>query len=120
MRMSIHLNSGDVMEIDCRYVLHIPLSKWVNGEIVPLDVDGEIGELISCLEVEGFDGFYVTRVKSYYKSRSYDELLVTIFAGEGDGPCEIFREWFFRHNDVLRQEAFAVEINNRMIIEEIT
>ena len=108
------------MELDCRYVLHIPLSKWENGEVVSLDVDGEIEELISHLEVQGFDGFYVTRVKSYYKSRRYDELLVTIFAGNGEGPCEIFREWFLRHNDVLCQEAFAVEINNRMIIRKIT
>ena len=108
------------MELDCRYVLHIPLSKWENGEVVSLDVDGEIEELISHLEVQGFDGFYVTRVKSYYKSRRYDELLVTIFAGNGEGPCEIFREWFSRHNEVLCQEAFAVEINNRMIIRKIT
>ena len=59
-------------------------------------------------------------MKSYYKSRRYDELLVTIFAGNGKGPCEIFRDWFSRHNKVLCQEAFAVEINNRMIIRKIT
>ena len=117
--MSILPNDGGAMELDCRYVLHIPLSKWENGEIVPLDMDGEIDELISHLEVQGFDGFYVTKVKSYYKSRRYDELLLTIFAGDGEGPWEIFRDWFSRHNDVLCQEAFAVEINNRMIIERL-
>ena len=105
------------MELDCRYVLHIPLSKWENGKIKSLMVDDVIAELISLLEAEGFDSFYVTKVESYYKSRKYDELLVTIFAGDGDGPCEIFRRWFLAHNDVLRQEAFAFEINNRMIIE---
>ena len=107
------------MELDCRYVLHIPLSKWENGEVVPLDVDDEIEELISYLEVQGFDGFYLTKVKSHYKSRRYDELLITIFAGDGGGPCEIFRDWFFRHNDVLCQEAFAVEVNDRMIIGQM-
>ena len=119
MRKSIRPNDGDAMELDCRYVLHIPLSKWENGEVVPLDVDDEIEELIFCLEVQGFDGFYLTKVKSHYKSRRYDELLLTIFAGDGDGPCEIFRDWFFRHNDVLCQEAFAVEVNNRMIIGQM-
>ena len=84
--------------------------------MMPLDVDDEIEELISHLEVQGFDGFYLTKVKSYYKSRRYDELLLTIFAEGDEGPCEIFRDWFYRHNDVLCQEAFAVEINNRMII----
>ena len=105
------------MELDCRYVLHIPLSKWENGKLKALDVDGEIAELISLLEVEGFDSFYVTKVESYYKSRKYDELLITIFAGYGEGPCEIFRQWFSKHNDILCQEALAFEINNRMIIE---
>ena len=52
--MSIRPNDGDSMELDCRYVLHIPLSKWENGEVVPLDVDDEIEELIFCLEVQGF------------------------------------------------------------------
>ena len=107
------------MELDCRYVLHIPLSKWENGEIVPLDVDEQVTELTSRLEVNGFDSFYLTRVKSHYKSRIYDELLITIFARDGDGPCGIFSDWFHSHNDVLCQEAFAVELNNRMIIENL-
>ena len=107
----------EIMELDCRYVLHIPLSKWENGEIKSLSIDDAIAELISILEVEGFDSFYVTKVESYYKSRKYDELLVTIFAVDGEGPCEIFRRWFSAHNDVLCQEALAFEINNRMIIE---
>lgn len=105
------------MQLDCRYVLHIPLCKWENDVIVPLDMDEPIDELITQLEVKGFDGFYVTKVKSHYKSRCYDELLITIFAGCDDSPCEIFRDWFFAHNDILCQEAFAYEFNNRLIVE---
>ena len=120
MKSALNLSVGDgIMELDCRYVLHIPLSKWENDELVLLDVDDEIEKLIFELEVKGFDSFYVTKVESYYKSRKYDELLITIFAGDDDSPCEIFRNWFYMHNDVLFQEAFAIEVNNRMIIEDL-
>ena len=27
------------MELDCRYVLHIPLSRWENDSLIALDVD---------------------------------------------------------------------------------
>ncbi len=107
------------MELECRFVLHIPLSRWEKGEVVGIDVDDEIGDLIDCLESGGFDSFYITRVESRYRSRTYDELLITIFAGEDDGPCEIFRKWFCRHNRILGQEAFAFELNNRLVIENL-
>ena len=110
---------GDDMELDGRYVLHIPLSKYENDEIIRLDMDDLIDELILNLEVQGFDSFYLTKVKSYYKSRSYDELLITIFAGDSDSPREIFRGWFFKHNDILCQEAFAYELDNRLIVESL-
>lgn len=107
------------MELDFKYVLHIPLSKWENDELVVLDIDSEINELINQLEVEGFVSFYITKVESFYKTRRYDELLITIFAAEGEGPHEIFKDWFYRHNDVLAQEAFSFEFNNRMIIKDL-
>ena len=113
-------NSGvDLMELECRFVLHIPLSRWENGEVVRLEVDDEIGDLIDCLEAGGFDSFYITRVESRYRSRTYDELLITIFAGKDKNPSEIFRNWFYRYNHILGQEAFAFELNNRLIIENL-
>ena len=107
------------MELDMKYVLHIPLSRWENGILIPLDVDEQLNELINDLEVHGFDSFYLTKVESYYKSRKFNELLITIFAGDGDAPHEIFKEWFLRHNDKLAQEAFAYELNSKMIIETL-
>lgn len=107
------------MELDCKYVLHIPLIMWENGKLRPLDVDGQINELISCLELKGFDGFYVTKVESHYKSRKYDELLITIFACGDDTPLPIFRHWFFKNNHILSQEAMAYEMGNKMIIEPL-
>ena len=74
----------------------IPLSKWENMKLYRLMGDEQIDELIAQLEVKGFDGFYLTKVRSHYKSRRYDELLITIFAGDDGSPREIFRKWFFR------------------------
>ena len=107
------------MKLDCKYVLHIPLSKWENDKLIPLDVDEQLNELINLLEFHGFDSFYVTKVESYSKSRKFDELLITIFAEGGEAPHEIFKEWFLRHNDILAQEAFAYELNSKMIIETL-
>lgn len=106
------------MELDCKYVLHIPLCRWENDRLRSLDVDEQINDLINQLEVNGFDSFYITKVESYYKSRKYDELLITIFAGTEESPQEIFKDWFSKNNDVLGQEAFAYELNNKLIIKE--
>ena len=43
------------MKLDCKYVLHIPLSKWENDKLIPLDVDEQLNELINLLEFHGFD-----------------------------------------------------------------
>ena len=107
------------MELDSKYVLHIPLSRWENNSLIPLDVDDLLEELINDLELQGFDSFYVTKVDSYYKSRKFNEVLITIFASSGDAPHEIFKNWFYRHNDILGQEAFAYEIVNKMVIETL-
>lgn len=106
------------MELDCKYVLHIPLSRWENDGLKSLDVDDQIKDLINQLELNGFDSFYITKVESYYKSRKYDELLITIFAGTEESPQEIFKDWFSNNNDVLGQEAFAYELNNKLFIKE--
>lgn len=107
------------MILDCKYVLHIPLSRWENGSLIPLDVDEQLYELINDLDVHGFDSFYVTKVDSYYKSRKFNEVLITIFASDEGCVEEIFRDWFLKNNDVLSQEAFAYELKNKMIIETL-
>lgn len=96
-----------------RYVLHIPLTKFSNGELVDLDIEDIIDELL-----ESFESCYLTRVESYYKARNYNELLITVFAS--DEPVGlIFRDWFLKYNHILAQEAFAYEHNNEMIVEEL-
>ncbi len=102
-----------MIELDKRYVLHVPLAKFVDGEVISIDID-DILEDLTCR----LDNFYITMAEGHYRSREYDELLITVFASEGSIE-EIFRRWFAENSDVLSQEAFAYEINNRMIIEEV-
>ncbi|MBQ2654606.1 MAG: hypothetical protein IJF83_13720 [Methanobrevibacter sp.] len=82
-------------------------------------MDGPIEELTASLEDGGFVSFYVTKVEGHYKTRKYDELLITIFADGDDSPVEIFRHWFLKNNGALCQEAFAYELNSRMIVESL-
>lgn len=63
--------------LDEKYVFHIPLSKYENGRLIELEIDDILDELLS-----EFESFNITRIESHYKSRSYDELLITVFTSK--------------------------------------
>ena len=105
---------NDIMiEIKRKYVFHIPLEKFIDGKLVEIEIEEILDELIEKLG----DSFYMTRVKSCYKSRFFDELLITVFSQSQ--LEEIFKEWFIRNNTILMQEAFAFEVDGKMIIEKL-
>ena len=101
--------------LDRKYVFHIPLYKYCDGELVSIDIDDLMDDLIEKL---GFESLYVTKVKSVYKKRVYDEILITVFTSKGS-PEEIFEKWFKVNNDVLCQEAFAYEFNDKMVVKKL-
>ncbi len=107
-----------MIRLNLKYAFHIPLYKFVSGKLVPIEIEDILDELVSQFDDNGFHSLYITRINSYYKKRQFDELLITIFSND-NLPCEIFGQWFRRHNDVLSQEAFAYEIGNAMVIEEL-
>ena len=61
-----------------KHILHIPLSRFVNGEMEMLDIDDLLEELFDKLEENGIEGFYTTRATGFYRFRSYPELLITL------------------------------------------
>ena len=101
--------------MDKKYVFHIPLHKFEDGELVLLEIDDLLDDLISQLDCEGM---YFTRCKSVYKSRRYDELLLTVFASCDDNLEDVFKGWFSQNNDVLGQEALAYECDGKLFVEE--
>lgn len=105
-----------MIELTEKYVFHIPLYKCVDGELVLIDLDDLLDELFGEFTKNGFKSWYMTKVKSFYKSVTYDEILITIFTSKDESPCEIFEKWFRRNNDILCQKYFAYECGNRMII----
>ena len=107
-----------MIELEEKYVFHIPLYKCAGDELAEIEADGILDELVDELSQNGFDSLYMTKVESIYKSRRFDELLITVFASSNT-PESIFSEWFSKNNDVLGQEAFAYEKANRMIINEL-
>ena len=92
--------------------------KYVADELVPIEIDDLFDDLISYLSESGFENFYLTKAKAYYKSRCFDELLITIFASS-KSPETIFEKWFIENNNVLGQESFGYEYGNRMIIHDL-
>ena len=107
-----------MIELTEKYVLHIPLYKYVADELDPIEIDDLLDDLISDLSENGFENFYLMKAKAHYKSRCFDELLLTIFT-TSKSPVAIFEKWFRHNNDILRQEAFGYEHANTMIIHEL-
>lgn len=105
-------------EFSRKYIFHIPLCEYSGEELVLIDIDEILEDLIDRFNENGFDSLYVSKVEGHYKSRRFDELLLTLFC-DGDAPETIFKDWFRLNNDVLRQEAFAFECGNRMYVEKL-
>ena len=107
-----------MVKLNRKYVFHIPLYKYVSEELLEIEIDEILDELIGEFSQNGFDSLYISKINSYYKTRQFDEILITIF-GSDERPLEIFDSWFRKHNDVLAQEAFAYEIGNSMVINDL-
>lgn len=103
-------------ELDKKYVFHIPLYRFEDDELIKLEIGDALDDLIAQLNC---DGLYITKVRSFYKSRCFDELLVSLFVSDSENPEEIFKKWFTNNNDVLGQESFSYECGNRMYIFDL-
>lgn len=109
------------MTLNEKYVLHIPLYKFTEKELILIEIEDILEDLISRLAENGYENLYIVEAEGYYKSRRYTEKLITIFTSTSNQPLpdEIFRDWFNDHNDVMGQEALAFEHNNRLFVEKL-
>ena len=104
-----------MLVLDKKCVFHVPLFKFEDGNLMRIDCD-VIRDLVDRLDSHSL---YITKVKSHYRNRSYDELLFTLFTSSDEHPEEIFKCWFKKNNDVLCQESFAFELDGKMYIERL-
>ena len=96
------------MELDKKYVFHVPIYKFFKMGLIPIEYEEVLDVLIDRFNQDGYGSLYITEVKGFYKSREFDELLITIFTSSYDDlPELIFKNWFIENNDVLGQEAFV-------------
>lgn len=105
-----------------RYVLHIPTFKYVNTEDKTIIGEEYIKILTDKLTEYGYTSFYITQAQGQYKTRKYDEILITVYASDNRDaklPDTIFGEWFRKHNHIFEQESFAYEHNNKLYIEKL-
>ena len=93
-----------MIELDTKCVFHIPLYKFIDDELILIDIDEILDDLIGQFSENGYDSLYMTKVKGVYNKES---------------PEIIFKKWFMENNNLLEQEAFAYEWNNSLFIEEI-
>lgn len=112
------------MMLEEKYVFHIPLYKYENGELLPIDISDILDDLIRDFTVNGYENLYVVNAKGYYRSRRFDEKLIVMYISSKASknkplPHEIFEKWFKDNNGRLRQEALGYEHNDRMFVERI-
>lgn len=112
------------MMLEEKYVFHIPKHKYTDGKVASIEIDDILDNLISEFARNGYENLYIINAKGYYKSRSFDELLITIYLSPKSKenqvlPDEIFEKWFKDHNDLLQQEAIGYEHNDRLFVEKI-
>ena len=115
-----------MIELDEKYVFHIPKCKYEDGELVAVELEAILDDLFCRFKRNGYESAYMSDVKSWYKQRYFDELLITVFTcscnvsnDDSMTPSDIFGKWFRKNNDVLGQEAFAFEWDNRLFIEKL-
>lgn len=112
----------NILTLENKYVFHIPLYTHNEEGLIEIDIDDLLDELIKKLNDNGYQSFYMINAKGFYNSRSFDELLIIIFAFQDDNqlkPNVIFKKWFSDNNDRLNQESMAYEYNNKLYIEKL-
>ena len=109
----------NMIKLNKKYIFHIPQYKYENNELISIDTENIIEEFIAILNENGYTSAYLTQAKSYYKNRSYTETLITLFTSQENRPEELFRQFFRKNNDILKQEAFAYECKDEMFIENL-
>lgn len=98
-------------------VLHIPQMALENGELVDIDLAGALEELLANLAEAGVTSLYQTQATGYYNGRSYPEALFTIFGvAETTAAVHIFTAWNKEYKGILKQEAFAYELDDRLFV----
>lgn len=111
-----------MIKLDEKYVLHLPIHKFENEKITTININNALDDLINLLNINQYHSFYINKVNGHYKTRSFDEILITIFTSSQEEkikPGELFIKWFKNNNNLLKQESVAYEYNNNMYIEEM-
>lgn len=107
-------------KLDQKYVLHLPVHKLENEKVTKININKVLDDLVTRLNKNQYHSFYITNVNGHYKSRSFDEILITIFTTKDKiTPDKIFRKWFKENNHILKQESYAYEYNNTLYVENL-
>lgn len=105
-----------MIKSDIKYVLHIPLYRNVGGRLESIEHESILDELILNLGENKFNSFYTQKIKSYYNSKSFDEMIITIYTSKDGDIEDIFTKWCRNNHDILKQECYAYEKNDALYI----
>ena len=98
-----------------KFIIHIPCKKYVNGNLLDNGYDKCIDVMANKLADIGVHGWYLLDAQGYYKGRIYGEKLMVVFHS-GDEVAEVFKQTCNELDKELRQEAYAYEKDNELIV----
>ena len=55
-----------MIELGEKYVFHIPMYRYADDELIPIELDNLLDDLVLKLGDDGFDSMYVTKAKSFF------------------------------------------------------
>ena len=118
------------MKFEHKLVFHVPLMYSVGNRLEEIKTPEIVQNLIQKLFDAGYDSFYVQDADGYYTrrenfGRQYPEKLITLFTGQSGMPddtkerltqdaIQIFQQWIRKHDDELRQEEYAYELDGKL------
>ncbi len=105
------------MEYSEKLTLHIPHYRW-DGKLIPIDYSSFTEKIVSRLSEIGIEGCYSIVATGYYKGKSYSEDLLTVYCTKDqvEGVVNIFNRAYKKANDIMQQECFAYEHNDKMYV----
>lgn len=100
-----------------KVVIHLPHKAWVDNQFIDINYSNCRENLLAFLQEFNINGFYITNVLGFYKNRSYNEELITLFYEKINKNFKnLLIDWAKEWKIKLYQEAFAIEFNDTLKI----
>jgi len=104
-----------VKELKHRVIFHVPHKSYLDGQFVSVDYKAFEKKLVDMLQI---DSCYISKAVGKYEGRCYPEHILTVYCDDDTVETihEIFKKVIATTHYYMRQQSYAYEIDNKMIL----